>query len=300
MIAGNAMARSRDIDHSLAEYEAFSFRCWNKNFGGDIGTPSEGPNDTPYLPNKPCPGGIRSNIYFPSWVPLCTPRKSSLIYLPRRCWDGVNLDSPNHQVCLRSAFHLGLNLISHAESHGLSSWPIASTHLREWHMPFHPPCANTHAVHGNCLGHCTIQRHVAYWWQPTLCIQSRRPVSVLCSILDPQALFFSKIYRTGLGQHADYVFGWEGDSLQRIMDKCTTYSGLPQDCATPAGLTLIEDEEMNKCAQREVVPENTHGCKVFISFSFQSVNESTFRLGRIAWMQSNSTWPSASDIDHKL
>jgi len=68
MIAGNAMARSRDIDQNLAEYSAYSFRCWEKNFGGDIGFPGLGPNDTPYLPNRPCAGGIRANIYFPSWV----------------------------------------------------------------------------------------------------------------------------------------------------------------------------------------------------------------------------------------
>jgi len=50
------------------------------------------------------------------------------------------------------------------------------------------------------------------------------------------------------------------------MDKCITGSGPPQSCSIAAGLTLLEDEEMNKCAQREVVPENTHGCKCFLCY----------------------------------
>ena len=76
MIVGNAMARSRDVDHNSAEYTALSFRCWDKNFGGDIGAPGLGPNDTPYLPDRPCAGGIRANIYFPSSVLLDNSRST--------------------------------------------------------------------------------------------------------------------------------------------------------------------------------------------------------------------------------
>jgi len=35
--------------------------------------------DTEGFPTSPCPGGIRSNILYPT------------------CWDGVNLDSPDHK-----------------------------------------------------------------------------------------------------------------------------------------------------------------------------------------------------------
>ncbi len=35
--------------------------------------------DTAEFPNKPCPGGIRATVIFPS------------------CWDGENLDSPDHK-----------------------------------------------------------------------------------------------------------------------------------------------------------------------------------------------------------
>jgi hypothetical protein len=37
--------------------------------------------DTEGLPKAACPGGIRSNILYPT------------------CWDGKNLDSPDHKVC---------------------------------------------------------------------------------------------------------------------------------------------------------------------------------------------------------
>ena len=50
-------------------------RCWVKGFGG---APCDN-QDTWAFPDKPCPGGIRSTIIFPS------------------CWDGKNLDSPDHQ-----------------------------------------------------------------------------------------------------------------------------------------------------------------------------------------------------------
>jgi hypothetical protein len=57
------------------------FRCYTaKNFGGDNAAPcADAKLDTEELPKNPCPGGIRSNILYPT------------------CWDGKNLDSPNHQ-----------------------------------------------------------------------------------------------------------------------------------------------------------------------------------------------------------
>lgn len=42
------------------------------------GAPCTG-DDTQTLPTKPCPGGIRTTITFPT------------------CWDGKNVDSPNHK-----------------------------------------------------------------------------------------------------------------------------------------------------------------------------------------------------------
>ena len=66
--------------------------------------------------------------------------------------------------------------------------------------------------------------------------------------------------RTGYGQHGDYVFGWEGDSLQRAMNTCLDDFGTPEACSE---LTLLTDDEINKCVQQVQVDEKTEGeCKL--------------------------------------
>ncbi|KAJ3496241.1 hypothetical protein NMY22_g19838 [Coprinellus aureogranulatus] len=67
-----------------------------------------------------------------------------------------------------------------------------------------------------------------------------------------QPFVFSMGDPTGYGQHADYLFGWEGDSLQRAMDTCTNGNGIPTDCKV---LTVQGMDAMNKCRQRSRVPE---------------------------------------------
>ena len=63
-------------------------------------------------------------------------------------------------------------------------------------------------------------------------------------------------FSTGFGQHGDYVFGWEGDSLQRAMDNCKDEFGHPDLCKE---LTLLTDDEMNSCTQPALVPEKVEG-----------------------------------------
>ncbi|KAH6884763.1 hypothetical protein BKA70DRAFT_1468219, partial [Coprinopsis sp. MPI-PUGE-AT-0042] len=60
---------------------------------------------------------------------------------------------------------------------------------------------------------------------------------------------------TGYGHHADFLFGWEGDSLQRAMD-CAGQGGISKNCP---GLTIQTDEEMNKCSLDPIVDEVTEG-----------------------------------------
>ena len=62
-----------------------------------------------------------------------------------------------------------------------------------------------------------------------------------------------RVDRTGYGVHADYVFGWEGDSLQRAMDTCLSYGG---PCPTLKTQTI---EQANTCQQRVRVKENVEG-----------------------------------------
>ena len=58
---------------------------------------------------------------------------------------------------------------------------------------------------------------------------------------------------SGWGTHADYMFGWQGDSLQRAMDK--------EDCFYD-GCGSIKKQAMtvaNQCKVREMVSENIEG-----------------------------------------
>lgn len=59
---------------------------------------------------------------------------------------------------------------------------------------------------------------------------------------------------TGYSQHADYVFGWRGDSLQRGMDAGCIAANCP-------GLATQTVEEAAKCGVPELVGENYEGCR---------------------------------------
>ncbi|KAF9529652.1 hypothetical protein CPB83DRAFT_926527 [Crepidotus variabilis] len=58
---------------------------------------------------------------------------------------------------------------------------------------------------------------------------------------------------TGTGQHADYVFGWQGDALQRAMDQCNSFGGA---CPT---LKTQSIDAINKCTQASRVKETYEG-----------------------------------------
>ena len=68
MTAGNPELRAYN---QTEQQEAISHVCLNYNGGG--------PPQSAGFPTVNCPDGVRSQVYFPS------------------CWDGVNLDSPDHQ-----------------------------------------------------------------------------------------------------------------------------------------------------------------------------------------------------------
>ncbi|KAI5367061.1 hypothetical protein J4E82_010837 [Alternaria postmessia] len=62
----------------------------------------------------------------------------------------------------------------------------------------------------------------------------------------------------GYGTHADYVFGWKGDSLQRVMnDSCMFHY-----CGSPGMQGVLKTqtvEEMNACAVESSVDEDVEG-----------------------------------------
>ncbi len=62
------------------------------------------------------------------------------------------------------------------------------------------------------------------------------------------------VHRNGYSQHADYVFGWKGDSLQRAMD--ANCNG-----ATCAQLKSQTSEEAMKCTKPPMYREPVDDCK---------------------------------------
>ncbi len=63
---------------------------------------------------------------------------------------------------------------------------------------------------------------------------------------------------SGYSNHADYVFGWKGDALQRILDTPCYF-----DCKK-SGAKMQSIDNMNKCSQKPVVDEDIDGCKLRI------------------------------------
>ena len=60
---------------------------------------------------------------------------------------------------------------------------------------------------------------------------------------------------SGFGTHADYMFGWKGDSLQRAMDaRCTG-----DICDV---LDFQPEEVASKCKVPRLVPEDVDGCEL--------------------------------------
>lgn len=75
----------------------------------------------------------------------------------------------------------------------------------------------------------------------------------------------------GSAAHGDYVFGWEGDSLQKAMDNsCNLNNACPK-----AGLTTQQPAQYNACKKKQQAPEEVNGCKFslpqFISRYLRSV-----------------------------
>ena len=69
-----------------------------------------------------------------------------------------------------------------------------------------------------------------------------------------QPLYLSTGDHTGYGQHGDYVFGWEGDSLQKAMD-----NGCYLRNCTKLTAQLIKDK--NLCTVPTTYKEPLDECK---------------------------------------
>ncbi|EFI27095.1 hypothetical protein CC1G_15224 [Coprinopsis cinerea okayama7 len=202
------LRRQANYDPTSPAAWSTSFRCYETPGFFDYSNsypPGAGPYDTVELPKKPCPYGIRANIFFPS------------------CWDGVNLDSPNHS--------------SHV------AFMEGTVNPNMGIILMNGKCPETHPVRLPMLFFETL-------WDTA-------QFNHLWPEDGSQPFVLSQGDPTGYGHHGDYIFGWEGDALQRAMDNCgADILGLPDSCPE---LTQISDEEMNSCKQEPKVDEVTEG-----------------------------------------
>ncbi|KAI0411858.1 hypothetical protein F5X98DRAFT_383196 [Xylaria grammica] len=133
---------------------------------------------------------------------------------PGNCWDGKNLDSPDHQ------------------SH------MYNTITQDGFINA-PPCPASHPVRMPQLTYETV-------WDTTK-FNSMWPSGT------PNPFVWSFHGSSGYGTHADYMFGWKGDSLQRAMNKSECfYDG----CGSIKKQTM---DIANRCTVKDFVGEETDG-----------------------------------------
>jgi hypothetical protein len=152
------------------------------------------------FPDKPCPSGIMANHRFPT------------------CWDGVNLDSPNHRD----------------------------------HVAY--PESGTFESGGNCPSSHPVKI-------PQILLETVWDTKAFNNKADwptdgSQPFVWSSGDKTGYSTHADYVFGWKDNSLQKAMDG-HTYVTAPM-------LKTQAIAQQNKCNVPDMVKETIDGCKLHL------------------------------------
>lgn len=179
MTVGSPTATSRS-------HLGLSYQCMTGTSRGTI---------TSEMPTKPCSGGIFTTHHFPP------------------CWDGKNLDSPDHQAHMYNT--VDTDYFNNA-----------------------PACPSSHPVR-------VPQVTFEITWD-TSKFNSMWPSGA------PNPFVWS-FEGNGYGTHADYMFGWKGDSLQKAMDKSECFYD---------GCGSIKKQPMadaNKCTVKDMVGEEVDG-----------------------------------------
>ncbi|KAH7119958.1 hypothetical protein B0J11DRAFT_492071 [Dendryphion nanum] len=198
MLAGAAT----NTDSSKVRKGDICHRCWTS------------PNEATFVGGAPCSGSDTVDI--PS-DPKCKMIRQTIIF--PTCWDGVNLDSPDH-----------VSHVSYGQGQGTNGGGA---------------CPSTHPVK-------LPQVMYELMWNITN-FSNRNDWPA-----DGSKPFVYSMNLGGPAAHGDYVFGWEGDSLQKAMDnKCD----LDRDCAK-AGLTKQQPATYNACKKPQQAVEDVNGCKL--------------------------------------
>ena len=136
------------------------------------------------------------------------------------CWDGKNLDSPDHQ--------------SHLFNTAGEAFSVAGK------------CPDSHPVRVPQVAYETL------WNTSMFNDKSLWPED------GSQPFVWSTGDPKGITTHADYLFGWKGDSLQRAMDADCFFQG----CGGANGVLKTQGpSQMNRCTIKSTFSENIDGCK---------------------------------------
>jgi hypothetical protein len=152
--------------------------------------------ETLAFPTQPCPAGIMINHRFPT------------------CWDGKNLDSPDHRE------HVAYPATGTFESGG--------------------KCPDSHPVR---LPQILLE---TVWDTRQFNNKADWPTEA-----GSQPFVWSSGDQTGFSTHADYVFGWKDDSLQKAMD-AAQYVSAPS-------LKKQNVAAQNQCQVKDMVGERFDG-----------------------------------------
>ncbi|KAI1457373.1 hypothetical protein F4805DRAFT_457746 [Annulohypoxylon moriforme] len=180
MLVGDAVFRDRE---QARKFRQLTYICME----------NQGTRAPEYIgfPPKACRGGIMANHRFPT------------------CWDGKNLDSPNHQ-----------DHVAYPESGTFESGG---------------PCPATHPVK-----------------LPQILLETMWDTRAFNDPADfadgNQPFVWSTGDTTGYSSHADYLFGWKDDSLQKAMDG-HTYVSAPM-------LKTQSISQQNQCKVPDMVNED--------------------------------------------
>ncbi|KAK4163136.1 hypothetical protein QBC43DRAFT_345307 [Cladorrhinum sp. PSN259] len=192
MLAGSPSIRNSSI--------AFPGICHRCNGNGEGFRPCD-EKDTLSFPYKPCPKGIRASVIFPS------------------CWDGKNLDSPDH-----------------------------SSHMA--YSPGSPTLAGA-----NCPASHPV-RVPQLMYEINWDTRSFNLPEYFDEKTQTQPFVYSFGDATGYGQHGDYIFGWKDDALQRGMDAVLGENCVNDLCPI---LKSQGATEAAKCVKGTQVPDEVVG-----------------------------------------